>query len=409
MPNKKESLLSREYIMLTCINFFMSINFYTLLLVIPPYGIEKFNMSEWEAGLGAGLFVVGVLSSRFFSATLIDKTGFKKLLSICVIVLVVFSAGYFVVLNPFMLFALRIINGFAFGLISTIDITIVTLVIPANRTGEGIGYYAMGQILATAVGPSIGMYFLNGADGADYNTIFAICTILPAITIAFLPFMRINQIAPKSKTGVVKNGNIIDKFIERRVLKIGWMCLLIFISYASVSSFMALYAESIDLVQPAKYFFIFVAVSMFVSRPSVSKIFDRKGANIVIFPALLMFALGFLLLSLSKNGVTLTISALLIGLGLGGVQSSTLAMVFHISPMNRLVVANSTYYMFLDTAMSVGPVIGGAIVGVAGYREMYFIGFILLMICIPIYYVFYGKHARKSESGIVKHDSKADK
>ena len=404
MKEKKEKLVSREYVMLTCINFFMSINFYTLTLVVPPFTIFKFGMSEWLAGLATGIFVFGVLISRFFSVYLINRFGYKPLLTFSVIVLVVTTVCYFFIITPSMIFIIRIIGGFAYGLISTVDITIVTYIVPKNRTGEGMGYYSMGQVLATAVGPSIGLLLLNSANGANFTAIFAICTILPAITIFFLPFMRIKQLVPSEKVGIVEGGKLIDKFIERSVISIAAICFIVYISYACISSFMALYAEEIDLIRPSKYFFILIAAAMFFSRPFVAKIFDRRGANIVFYPSLIAFVIGFLLLSQSTNALMLTSSAILFGLGLGGVQAASLAMVMNISRWDRLVVSNSTYYMALDSSNAVGPVIGGIIIGIAGYREMYFAGFILLLICIPLYFLLYGRRASKTEGGIIRHE-----
>ena len=51
--------------------------------------------------------------------------------------------------------------------------TIVASIIPSERRGEGIGYYALSVTLAAAIGPFLGM-FIN--QHADFNMNFILCT-----------------------------------------------------------------------------------------------------------------------------------------------------------------------------------------------------------------------------------------
>ena len=54
---------------------------------------------------------------------------------------VAFSALYLAGLGLWLLFALRLLHGIAFGTCSTAIGTIVTALVPDNRKGEGVGYY----------------------------------------------------------------------------------------------------------------------------------------------------------------------------------------------------------------------------------------------------------------------------
>ncbi|MEG1753914.1 MAG: hypothetical protein RR234_08365, partial [Christensenella sp.] len=57
----------------------------------------------------------------------------------------------------------------------------------------------------------------------------------------------------------------------------------------------------------------------------------------------------------------------------------------------RLSLVNSTFYIFLDSAVGIGPLILGLFVPVLGYRGMYFCIAMLTVICILLYLWIYKK------------------
>ncbi|MDR3304484.1 MAG: MFS transporter, partial [Clostridiales Family XIII bacterium] len=148
-----QKLVSKEYVLITVLHFLISLNFYTLMTVTPTYVLSEFNLSVGQAGLATGLFVFGVLSSRFFSGALMNRIGFKRMQVLGILTIVIVSCGYFFVHLPVLLFLVRFFNGFGFGVVSTANTTVISSIIPRNRSGEGIGYFTMFQMLCMAFGP----------------------------------------------------------------------------------------------------------------------------------------------------------------------------------------------------------------------------------------------------------------
>ncbi|MGJ5719007.1 MFS transporter, partial [Staphylococcus equorum] len=64
---------------------------------------------------------------------------------------------YFIKLDEAFLIIVRFLNGISIGITTTIVGTIVALVIPEHRKGEGISYFAVSTALATGLGPFIGI------------------------------------------------------------------------------------------------------------------------------------------------------------------------------------------------------------------------------------------------------------
>ena len=191
MANSTSKIFTREFIISAIIAFCVSFNFYTLLTAIPSYVLNVFKLGEADAGLAGGLFIFGMVFSRLVAGRLVGRIGFKKMLFIGAGGLTVSALGYFFAPGITSLCVIRLINGFAFGMTSNTLITLVTAIIPRERSGEGIGYYSMCQTLAWAVGPTIGVWLQRMG---DYTSIFAITMILPGVSLALIPLLNTKHI-----------------------------------------------------------------------------------------------------------------------------------------------------------------------------------------------------------------------
>lgn len=64
---------------------------------------------------------------------------------------------------------------------------------------------------------------------------------------------------------------------------------LLGVSYAGIVTFIAAYAKELNLSSAASYFFIVYAGVLLISRPLAGKLLDKKGENIVIYPAIFVY------------------------------------------------------------------------------------------------------------------------
>lgn len=174
-------------------------------------------------------------------------------------------------------------------------------------------------------------------------------------------------------TATTSRTSFIAKVIEVPVVPISLVCGLIFFGYSSLLTFLTPYASEIGQTQAASFFFIAYALIMFVTRPFTGRAFDRKGPRVVMMPAFVSFAAGMVVLGLAENGWMIIGAALLLGFGVGTVQSSGLAMAVRITPDERLSLANSTFYVFLDAGVGVGPLILGLLAPLVGYGSLFLI------------------------------------
>ena len=83
-------------------------------------------------------------------------------------------------------------------------------------------------------------------------------------------------------------------------LRISLVSFFFALVYASIVSFVSVYAEELQLTEVASYFFIVYVIALLISRPFTGKWFDQYGANVIMIPSIISFALGMFLLSQAK-------------------------------------------------------------------------------------------------------------
>ena len=83
--------------------------------------------------------------------------------------------------------------------------------------------------------------------------------------------------------------------MEPRVLPISLTLGFVTIGYAALQADLDFFASQLHLVTLASYFFLVYAFVILLSRPLVGRLMDRKNENYVIYPSLVILAIGLLL------------------------------------------------------------------------------------------------------------------
>ena len=396
MDQSSTRLWTKDFVIVSSINFFITLIFYLLMVTLAIYAVNELDASTSEAGLISGIFIIGTLIGRLFIGRFIDSIGRKKTLFIGLIFFTLTTLLYFVDLGIGFLLVNRLIHGMAMGMASTATGTIVAQIIPPTRKGEGIGYYSMSATLATAIGPFIGLFM---AQHTSFQIIFSFCLALGVISLITAFFLYVPALKVTAKVTESK-GFKLSNFIEPKALPISIITLLLAFCYSSVLSFISFYAIEIDLVNTASFFFVVYAVAVLISRPFSGPLMDRKGSNFIMYPAFIIFGVGLLLLSMTTNSFTLLAAGFLIGLGFGNMQSSSQAIAVKLTPPHRMGMATSTFFIMLDAGLGFGPYILGFIIPITGYSTLYVILGVLVILTSVLYHFLHGKKERAARTNL---------
>ncbi|MEK4626833.1 MFS transporter [Solibacillus sp. FSL R7-0682] len=386
LNEQKEPLWTKNFVTIALINFIIIVIFYLLMVTIASYAVQEFDASAAQAGLVSGIYIVGALIGRLITGRIIQSVGAKKILVIGLTLFVFTLLLYFIPAGITVLLGIRLLNGIAVGIASTATGTIIAQILPMARKGEGIGYYSMSSTLGTAVGPFIGLLLIQQT---TYFIIFTMCVVLAVISLAASFTTTISQ-QPKLENTTQKDFHI-SQFIDLKALPIGILIMLYALGYAGILSFINFFAEERDVVAASSMFFLVYAIALLVTRPFTGRLMDAKGANIVMYPGIVLFGMGLILLSTTHSSFTLLLAGAIIGVGYGNVASTFQALAIKVTTPEKMGLATSTYFIGLDIGLGFGPYFLGYLEPMVGYGTLYFSLGIFIFFFLLLYYFLHGR------------------
>ncbi|MCK0510562.1 MFS transporter [Aromatoleum buckelii] len=358
-----------------------------LIVVIGAHAMQEYGSSLSQAGLVAGIFVIGTLLGRLIIGQFVDALGRKKTMVIGMIAFTITSGLYFLSDSIATLIAVRFVHGLALGVGSTAAGTAVAHIIPRDRRAEGISYYSLSTTLAAATGPFLGVWLLQHT---NFNWIFAACVAVAILGLLAAMWAQVPEGA--SHAGLRGFQFSWANLVEARAIPISVVTFLYGLCYASVLAFINGYAVELDLVTAASFFFIVYSAVVLLSRPLTGRLLDRKGSNMVVFPSCLFLALGLVVLATVQSGMGLLVAAVLIGIGFGNLQSALYAVAVKVVAPQRMGLATSTFYISMDASLGFGPYLLGLAISEIGYRNLYGSMAALAVLGMPVFYVLHGRH-----------------
>lgn len=386
---KRFPVFNKYFIILMAVNFSVAFSYYITFVTTASYSINFLNTSNALAGLASGIFIIGALFARLFFGSYADRLYLKPVLIIFLLLYFITTLLYILIDSYLPLLLLRFIHGVFYGVSSTCLGVILSQNVPASIRGTAVGYYGLSIVLASAAAPFLAILFIH-LECINFSFILPACLLFISVFLSFN--LRIKHTAYKKSYQKFS----ISNYIEYSALPVSFLAFLMTAAYMPVLSFISDYSSSINLVEAGSWFFIvYAAVSMF-ARPASGRIFDSLGYNFVLMPAVIIFMFALIMLSVSDNSFLLLFSALLTGLGYGSFFSGGQSYALLNAPKNRLGLATSTYYIFLDIGGGIGPYIFGFAGESLGYKSMYQIGAFIVFIVLILYFLLIYKNKKKT-------------
>ena len=284
----RDRLWTKDFTIDVCINFLLYVIMYQLMLWSTQFAIHTWDATVSEAGLASGIFIIGALSSRIVTGHVIDALGRKKALLVGTGIYMAGLLLYFPVHSLTAFLVIRCLHGAAYGISATAASTIVGAIVPPKRRGEGIGYYALGNTLASAAGPFLGMTLCSG--GNYYLNVY-VCIGLAVLTFALAAAIHSPEHVCTAADRAALKSLRWDSFISVQALPISIISFFCGIGYSTVLSFIGAYTNSLNLAIAGSIFFCTYSVTSFFSRPIIGRFLDHHGGDAVMYPTLAILAL----------------------------------------------------------------------------------------------------------------------
>ncbi len=395
---KKAPLWTKDFTSLCFSSFFLFMTFYILLTTLPFFILERLHEAEESVGLATTTFLIASVLIRPFAGKWLETLNRKKIILTSLLGTVFISIFYLFVHSFTMLLTLRFLQGLAFGLATTATSAIAAEIVPKSRKGEGIGYFSLSMTLAMVFGPFLGLTIIQYT---SFNILFMSIVFFAIISFSLGTILKIPPV-PKATISTNKTESkkfTIHNYIEVAAIPIASSAAIFGIAYSSLLSYIPLFAAEIHLQSIASFFFIVFAFVVILSRPFTGKWYDLYGANKLIYPALIVFTSGFLLLSMTNNAFLFFFSAAVIALGYGATLPSFQTMAIESVPIHRSGMATSTFFLLFDIGFGLGSFVNGLIAAKFGYSLMFIICAIFSVLSMVLYYLL--SHRSKTQNNNV--------
>lgn len=376
----KEKLWTKDFWAITIISFIIFFVFYVLLTLLPIYIADNLHATADKAGLLVTFFLAAAIIVRPFAGQWVGKYSNKTILVLSSLAFLVITALYPFCHSIEALLFVRVLHGVTFGVITTVKGTISARLIPASRRGEGISFFSLAMGLAMVVGPWIG---LNMARHSAFSQAFWMCTAVAAIGIVLSFIIRVPPVIRHADGSQPKIG--FAAMFDKAALPFAMVTFFMTFSYAGVSAFLALYARELDLMAAASNFLLCYAIFLMICRAFTGNVCDKKGPKYVVYPCLLAFTVGLVVLGYTHGSVSMIIAGALIGIGYGSVTPIFQTQIISSVEPHKIGVANSLFFNAMDAGLAIGAFVMGLMVEGVGYRAIYLVGAVLVVLAGALY------------------------
>lgn len=389
---KAGTLWNRSFICAMMTNVMMCLGHASINPFVATY-TNYLGASAQLTGFLAGMFFVVSFACHPFAGPAMTKLDKRKLLAFVFFVGAVANLGYALFQSIPFFIAFRFISGVQYSLIGPLIMAIASDHLPVEKLAQGFGIYGIGGAIGNAVAPSIGAaIFQFGAglksESFGFTLMFLFGTAM--FVIGIIPSLMIE---PDKKTDeeIASTGAWYKNIFTKHAMPPMIVLFLIMTSYAIINTYIFEFSKE-QGIENISSFYVVLAIALAVSRPISGYLTSRFRLNLIILPALAIFAVSFLVIGFSGSLWMALIGAVLGAVGYGSAQPSLQAMCMQTETPLKRGVASNTMYMGIDLGLFSGPFLGGLVYARTNYATMFktglipvFLAIICFMIIFPIY------------------------
>ncbi|ADC50339.1 MULTISPECIES: MFS transporter [Alkalihalophilus] len=357
--------------------FMLMINMFVVMmgigLVIPilPYYVEAFGASSFELGLLIAVFSFMQFLLAPFWGRMSDKFGRKPLIAIGMFG---FAGAEFIfafATELWMLFLSRILAGSFGSAVMPSAMAYVSDRTSSEKRGHGMGMLGAAMALGIVVGPGIGGWLAE----VSLSLPFLFAGIAATLAGIFSLFLLPESLSKEKRMELEDSADRSNQFSQMwHALKspVGFLLILVFglsFGLANFQTIFGMYALHQFDYSPSQVGFIMVVVGVIGAVAQgglVGRLTVRFGDERVVLGALLLSGIGFVIMMLAFDFVTVIFTTCLFFLGNSILRPSVNTMI------SKLAGDRQGMIMGLNNSfLSLGNVAGALLAGLMFEWNMY--------------------------------------
>ncbi|MGM7666461.1 MFS transporter [Microbacterium sp. A93] len=254
--------------------------------------------------------------------------------------------------------------GCGFGILVVVATAAVPLVSQPGRAGRALGQFGAATSGAAAVGAPLGLWFSGVVPLENFRLAAAVCVLLAFVTLRGIPDRVAGATAPSASTAegeAGQGGAARASGTGSEPAATGWWAalgpvLLPFLVSMAAYGLVIAFGPGGDTAHPAVFIATMQAASV-AGRWVSGSLTDRLDPTAVYTAGIAMTAAGLVAVALTEPPWLLAACLVLMGVGIGTVQSASLVMAFARAGSHGQ--ASVGWNMSFDTGLGLAGVFGG--------------------------------------------------
>ena len=363
-----EPLLTPQFALLLITTSIIGLSFSTYFLLPKFLAVELAADAATIGGL-SGVSLLASVICMPFAGVQIDRHGRRLFIYLGALIFASASAGFLVIdqVGP-LLWALRLLQGFAWPLFYVGLATLATDVAPKARMGQAIGVFGAVMISTNALGPALAEW---GARQFGWKVVFG-TTVVAALCAAIITRFLREQHQPQSRNETSTMFELVQRPGLKRVLAV---TLMVGLTFSAMFTFYQPWALANGIEQVSTYLVAFAACAMIV-RMVTGGIADRLGRMRVAQATLLLYVAAPLSL-IWLPSVGLLLSGCLLGVAHGMFFPAMNAVAVELARDNERGKAMAAYNAAFNFGFAAGSYLFGYIAIATGYPAIYLISAVI--------------------------------
>lgn len=348
---EKETIWSVPFVILIAANFFQSMAAFMANTTIPLY-IDAMGAGAGIVGIVVGAFAITALLIRPFAGPAFDSFSRKRLLLIAQGINALSFVLYSVVDSVPAFFVVRLLHGIGIGCGGPLAMSLVSEYLPLSKFATGISVYSLAQTFAQVIGPGTGLWLIEVIGFQGTYLIAASLLIFSVISISRVKEKPREHPPYQLKLGRMFAREAVDKAI---------VIMFFAVAFGGTVSYLVLYGTKLGIDNLGAYFVVY-ALCLLVTRPLYGRLADTFGAERILIPGVVFFAISYIMLANITDFAGLMAVAVVASAGFGACMPLTQSLAMSCVPSERRGAASNTTFTGLDIGSLIGPLFAGFVI-----------------------------------------------
>jgi predicted MFS family arabinose efflux permease len=350
-----------------------AVGFQLLISVVPLYAAEV-GGGTGGAGSATAAFMLTTVLTQVTMPRLLGWFGYRRVLVAGLLFLGLPALLYPLAGNVAWVLAVTSARGVGFGIVTVGFAALLVELSPPERRGEALGLFGLAMTLPTVFSNPFGLWLV---DTSGYATVFLLGGLFPLLAPLALIGIRTGSLDRDAEGGA--------GFLEG--LRRGPL-LRLFLVFATVTSATGVVITFLPLTVPRTGLFsaatalLLFGITTALGRVWAGRFGDRHGHHLLLAPGLVAAACG--MAALPQGGPTTLAGALLLGIGVGLLQNSTLILTMDRVADNERGLGSTLWNVSFDAGTGVGAFSFGFLVGFSGLSSAFYISAFILLAAIGL-------------------------